>query len=190
MAENKTSFNSQTAVIAGQKSGEVRREKKRLREVYQHAFTNKADELVKQFLGGSNEILNSKLPNEVRARMVEQIVTQVVTAQLVAAVKQDSELTMLEAKIDAKSRESLPVEADGEGEYMTPTELMEREGTQAEAASRIISDDLCFGDWLYNQTEARQDEIMIDCFNNSQEAFFEFFQLPAKEVITRFKIEV
>ncbi|HDX8358433.1 TPA: hypothetical protein RQN15_002190 [Aeromonas hydrophila] len=187
MAENKTSFNSQTAVIAGQKSGEVRREKKRLREVYQHAFTNKADELVKQFLGGSNEILNSKIPNEVRARMVEQIVTQVVTAQLVAAVKQDSELTMLEAKIDAKSRESLPVEADETGEYMTTTELMGREGTQAEAASL---QDMCFGDWYNDQTEKRQAEIMLDCFNDSESEFFNYFSLPAKDVLTRFKVGV
>lgn len=186
MAENKTSFNSQTAVIAGQKSGEVRREKKRLREVYQHAFIGKANELVSQFLGGSNEILNSKLPNEVRARMVEQITTQVVTAHLVAAVKQDSELTMLEAKIDAKSRESLPIEAD-DGDYMTTTELMEREGTQAEAHSL---QDMCFGDWYNEQTEERQAELMLDCFNNSQDEFFNYFSMPAKDVLSRFKVGV
>ncbi|HDX8431744.1 TPA: hypothetical protein RQN22_001821 [Aeromonas dhakensis] len=190
MTANKTSFNSQTAVIAAQKGAEKRRENKRLKDIYRHALAKKANELVEQFMSGANEMLGVKVPMDMRARIVEDVLKQVTSTALVTAIKQDSDLEMLEARAYAKALEARPVESE-DGEYMTTSELMQREGTQTEAAStsEADEDELMFGDWYNTLSKKKQKEIMLDCFNDSQEDFFNYFGMPAKDVIKHFHLE-
>ncbi|WP_447835393.1 hypothetical protein [Aeromonas salmonicida] len=192
MTANKTSFNSQTAAIAGQKSGEAKRRNKLLREAYLPAFMDKADELVKAFVGGSNEMLGVKIPLEVRARIMEQVIAQTVTTALTTAIKQRSDVELLLAKADVKDMEAMPREAE-DGEYMTTSELMKREGTQTEAASAkdIVEDEeLCFGDWYNELSPKKRKVILADCFNGSENEFLDYYSMPAEHVIERFKIKV
>lgn len=178
----------------------MKRNKKRLRELYRHAFVSDADNLVRNFLSGSNEYLNVKLPIEAKARMVEQIMTQVISASLITAIKQDSDLTMLEARADAKALETMPPEFD-DGEYMTTTQLMEREGTQSEAASaseieedeeKFVDEDgiQIFGDWYNELSEQDKNDVMSEYFHNSLDELFNYYTKPKDEVIQRFKIKI
>ncbi|WP_101149508.1 hypothetical protein [Aeromonas hydrophila] len=200
MTANKTSFNSQNAAIAQQKGVESRRRNKLLRDAYLPAFMDKADELVKAFVGGSNEMLGIKIPLEVRARIMEQVIAQTVTAALTTAIKQRSDVDMLLAKADAKALETMPPESD-DGEYMTTTQLMEREGTQSEAASaseieedeeKFVDEDgiQIFGDWYNELSEQDKNDVMSEYFHNSLDELFNYYTKPKDEVIKRFKIKI
>ncbi|AZU48379.1 hypothetical protein E4625_09725 [Aeromonas hydrophila] len=186
-------FNSERAKEASRKSVAVRSEKKRLREIYQSELGKKAEELIAAFMGGATEQMSVKIPNDMRARIFEQAMAKVIGEGLVAAYRHDLDLTMLEAKATAKASEMLPDDED-DSEYMTTSELMKREGTQSEAISQSDSDEdenePCFGDWFNTLSKKRQREIMMDCFNNSQDDFFNHYSMSASEVIKRFKVIV
>ncbi|WP_368208335.1 hypothetical protein [Aeromonas sp. R4-2] len=201
MNANKTSFNSQTASDAGKKSGEVRRQNKLLRNAYRHAFADHADALVSAFVGGSNELLGAKIPQDMRGRIVEQVVTQTVIAAMTTAIKQGFDIDMLLAKCDAKTLESMPPESDGGSEYMTPVELMRREGTQSEAASAISQEieelmpeikpePETFGDWYNELSEEDKRDVMSEYFHNSLDELFNYYGMPIADVIKRFNIKI
>ncbi|MFL9600055.1 hypothetical protein ACKC5Q_05090 [Aeromonas dhakensis] len=101
-------FNSERAKEASKKSVAVRSEKKRLRELYKSELGKKAEELITAFMSGSTEIMGVKIPNDMRARIFEQVMAKVTGEGLTAAYKHDLDLTMLEAKATAKASELLP----------------------------------------------------------------------------------
>ncbi|MGN7509074.1 hypothetical protein [Aeromonas salmonicida] len=194
MTANKTSFNSQTASDAGKKSGEVRRQSKLLRNAYRHTFADKADALVNAFIGGSNELLGVKIPQDMRGRIAEQILAQVVGAALTTAIKQGSDIDVLLAKCDAKALESMPPESDDGSEYMTTSELMQREGTQTEAdsASEIEDEDEVpiFGEWYNTLSEQDRIDIQSEYFHDSLNELLKYYTMPKDEMIKRFKIKI
>lgn len=200
MTANKTSFNSQTASDAGKKSGEVRRQSKLLRNAYRHAFADKADALVSAFVNGSNEMLGAKIPQDMRGRIVEQVITQTVVAAMTTAIKQSSDIDVLLAKCDAKALESMPPESDYGSEYMTTSELMQREGTQTEAdsASEIedevpvpVKDEVpIFGEWYNTLSEQDRIDIQSEYFHDSLNELLKYYTMPKDEMIKRFKIKI
>lgn len=204
MKANKTSFNSQTASDAGKKSGEVRRQSKLLRNAYRHAFADKADALVSAFVNGSNEMLGAKIPQDMRGRIVEQVITQTVVAAMTTAIKQSSDIDVLLAKCDAKALESMPPESDDGSEYMTTSELMQREGTQTEAASASEIEDEdevpvpvkdedevpIFGEWYNTLSEQDRIDIQSEYFHDSLDELLNYYTMPKDEMIKRFKIKI
>ncbi len=191
MNTNKTSFNSQSASEAGKKSGEVRRQNKLLRNAYRHAFADQADELVKAFMGGSIELLGVKIPQDMRGRIVEQVLTQVTSAALNTAIKQSSEIDMLLAKCDAKALESMPPELDDGSEYMTTSELMQREGTQSEVISaNSEAESQTFGYWYNDLQDDIKNYVMSEYFHSSLNELFDHCDKPAADVIKQFNIKI
>lgn len=190
MNANKTSFNSQSASDAGKKSGEVRRQNKLLRNAYRHAFADKADALVNAFIGGSNELLGVKIPQDMRGRIAEQVLAQVVGAALTTAIKQSSDIDVLLAKCDAKTLESMPPESDDGSEYMTTSELMQREGTQSEADSAKDVETQTFGYWYNELEDDIKTDIISEYFHNSLNELFDHCDKPAADVIKQFNIKI
>lgn len=190
MIANKTSFNSQSASDAGKKSGEVRRQNKRIREAYRHAFSDHADDMVKDFMNGSNELLGIKIPQDMRGRIAEQVLTQTIVAELTTAIKHRSELDLLLAKCDAKALESMPPESDDGSEYMTTSELMQREGTQSEADSAKDVETQTFGYWYNELEDDIKSDVMSEYFHNSLNELFDYCDKPADEVIKQFNIKI
>ncbi|MCH7377416.1 hypothetical protein MM182_18860 [Aeromonas sp. MR19] len=191
MIANKTSFNSQSASDAGKKSGEVRRQNKLIRNAYRHAFADHADAIVSSFVNGSNEMLGAKIPQDMRGRIVEQVVTQTVIAALTTAIKQGSDIDVLLAKCDAKALESMPPESDDGSEYMTPVELMRREGTQSEADSANVQSELStFGYWYNDLQDDIKSDVMSEYFHSSLNELFEHCDKPAADVIKQFNIKI
>ncbi|MCS0540338.1 hypothetical protein NXY55_10105 [Aeromonas veronii] len=190
MTANKTSFNSQTASDAGKKSVEVRRQNKLLRNAYRHTFADKADALVNAFIGGSNELLGVKIPQDMRGRIAEQVLTQVVSAALTTAIKQGSDIDLLLAKCDAKTLESMPPETGDGSEYMTTSELMQREGTQSEAHSARDAETQTFGYWYNELEDDIKTDIIAEYFHNSLNELFDHCDKSADEVIKQFNIKI
>lgn len=203
MSTSKTSFNSKSGSEAGKKSGEVRRQNKLIRNAYRHAFADQADELVKAFTTGSNELLGVKIPQDMRGRIVEQVVTQTLVSAFTTAIKQSSEIDVLLAKCDAKALETMPPELDDGSEYMTTSELMRREGTQSEADSANTvepepeveaeiehSEPETFGDWYNELSEDDKNDVMSEYFHNSLDELFNYYGQPIADVIKRFNIKV
>lgn len=191
MIANKTSFNSQSASDAGKKSGEVRRQNKLLRNAYRHAFADKADALVNAFIGGSNELLGVKIPQDMRGRIAEQVLAQVVGAALTTAIKQGSDIDVLLAKCDAKTLESMPPELDDGSEYMTTSELMQREGTQSEADSyNVGGGSQTFGYWYNDLQDEIKNDVMSEYFHSSLNELFDHCDKPAADVIKQFNIKI
>ncbi|PKD25070.1 hypothetical protein AO056_01552 [Aeromonas hydrophila] len=94
----------------------------------------------------------------------------------------------------------MPPESD-DGEYMTTTQLMEREGTQSEAASaseieedeeKFVDEDgiQIFGDWYNELSEQDKNDVMSEYFHNSLDELFNYYTKPKDEVIKRFKIKI
>ncbi|WP_447824323.1 hypothetical protein [Aeromonas salmonicida] len=202
MTANKTSFNSQTAAEAGKRSVEVRRQNTLLRNAYRHAFADKAEDLVKAFIGGNSEALGVKIPLEMRARIAEQVITQTVITAMTTAIKQSSDIDMLLAKVDAKALETLPPESDT-GDLMTTTDLMKREGTQTEAASASAieeeeqipvsvkeDEEQIFGEWYNELSEQDRIDIQSEYFHDSLDELLNYYAIPKDEMIKRFKIKI
>ncbi|CAD7536163.1 hypothetical protein [Aeromonas hydrophila] len=132
MKMNGGSFTTDSASAAGKKSVEARRRNKVIKDQYYLALAGKADELVTAFTAGGT-VLGVNLPNDARARIIEQVVAQVMGGSMINAVRHNSEVDLLLLKDELK-RDETRYEDPTQGDdmtvaYMTVAELMAKEGS-------------------------------------------------------------
>lgn len=200
---NGGSFTTDSASAAGKKSVEARRRNKVIKDQYYLALAGKADELVTAFTAGGT-VLGVNLPNDARARIIEQVVAQVMGGSMINAVRHNSEVDLLLLKDELK-RDETRYEDPTQGDcmtvaYMTVSDLMAREGSASDAKSAAkaaaISEvdsqpasEQSFLEWYNSQSGTRQKRILADNFDGDYDELFDQSAAPARSIIRRYQIQ-
>ncbi|ALQ63391.1 hypothetical protein BS650_02460 [Aeromonas hydrophila] len=200
---NGGSFTTDSASAAGKKSVEARRRNKVIKDQYYLALAGKADELVTAFTAGGT-VLGVNLPNDARARIIEQVVAQVMGGSMINAVRHNSEVDLLLLKDELK-RDETRYEDPTQGDdmtvaYMTVAELMAKEGSASDAKSAAKADAISevdrkpageqsFLEWYNSQSSTRQKHILADNFDGDMDELFDQSAAPARSIIRRYQIQ-
>lgn len=198
MSSNATSFNSETAKAANERSVSVRRQKAIERAKLRSAMVDEVDRLLADF-ANNKPVMSTKLSAEVRARMLENVLTAAMIQRMSLAMKFDYEADLLELKAEIKQEEAT-VDRDPDNAGLTSTDIMNLLGTQAESdsAKRVITieqhdiqevppaakEGQLFIDW-YNELKDRDyaGQIIDLSFNGSQSEFLAHSDRLATDVI-------
>ncbi|HEH9416041.1 TPA: hypothetical protein SIA31_000005 [Aeromonas sobria] len=197
---NDGNFTSERASAAGKKSVEVRRRMRLIKDQYYMALAGKADELVKAFTVGGT-VLGVNLPNDARARIIEQVVAQVMGGSMINAVRHNSMVDLLLLKDELK-RDETKYDDPTDGESMTVSDLMAREGSASDAKSAAKAKSIdgadveqepvkepTFLEWYSNQSGKRQKQILADNFDGDHDQLFDQSAAPARSIIRRYQIQ-
>lgn len=188
-------FDAHTASLAGAKSVSIRRTMKVYREQHRAAMIDKAEQLVTDFMDGK-AVLGITLSPETRAKIIENVLTEVTTQSLIGALKHRDEVDLMVLKHEltinpdaGNTIEGTTSTSDEKPVMLTNTELMTMLGTRYETTTKPEEDDeILFFDWYQEQSKKQQASILADHFNDDIEYLMDFAGRPAKSVTDKFKI--
>ncbi|GCF92101.1 hypothetical protein [Shewanella sp. M-Br] len=189
-------FDAHTASLAGAKSAQARRTMKVYKEQHRAAMIDKAESLVADFMDGK-AVLGINLNDETRAKIIENVLTEVTIQSLIGALKHRDEVELMllkhELTINPDAGNTIEGESgsgsDEKPVMLTNTELMSMLGTRYETNNaKPEEDDELFFDWYKSQSGTQQKSILQKYFNNDEEELINFAGRPAASVIKQLRI--
>lgn len=212
--ENKTKgFNSQSASLAGFKSGETRKKMKAYKEQHRAAMISKAESIVSDFFD-NKPILGIDLKPELREKIIQSVISEVATESLVGALRyrDNVDLIMLRHELTSNPNPITGVDNIDSSEQanqpamLTNSELMRLVGSQSEAKSRIDLDSYDddfeeetdedsnlpehFFTWYQSLSQERQDSILKAYFHDDLESLLNHAGRPTIKVCSDLNIRV
>ncbi|MFM5353969.1 hypothetical protein [Aeromonas dhakensis] len=189
---NETSFNAETARLAGQKSGDVRRAKAAARAAMNEVLIKQVDDLFAEFKSG--KLFGEELSADIKARMAENVATSVIIGRMQAAIKYQNDADLMALRVEYKAEENKPDREDDSRTGLTPTDIMKLVGTQSESLSSKVEEteeeleaelmNISFIEWYNDECDLDVSARLIaDYFEGSQSDFFSVADAPALEVL-------
>ncbi|MBW3527227.1 hypothetical protein KO533_11715 [Shewanella sp. NKUCC05_KAH] len=190
-------FDAHTASLAGTKSAQARRTMKVYKEQHRAAMIDKAESLVSDFMDGK-AVLGITLSPEIRAKIIENVISEVTTQSLIGALKHRDELDLIMLKHELMAGDSttgniIDGDTDDNAAMLTNTELMALLGTSYEQRNgnekpeHSISDESFF-DWFNRQSFTCRQSILDINFDSNIDVMMNYAGQSAKSVTAKLKI--
>lgn len=185
-------FDAHTASLAGTKSAQARRTMKVYKEQHRAAMIDKAESLVSDFMDGK-AVLGITLSPEIRAKIIENVISEVTTQSLIGALKHRDELDLIMLKHELTTGNIIDGDTDDNSAMLTNTELMSLLGTSYEQRNgnkkpeHSISDESFF-DWFNRQSLTCRQSILDINFDSNIDVMMNYAGQSAKSVTAKLKI--